>query len=69
MQKYQKEDNKEHPCIRHDKKFPNNPIICFGSRCSNCPYTNQIFIERLKKRKELENIKAARLIRQCMKDV
>lgn len=41
----------EHPCIVHNKRFPDNPLNCRGVRCSDCPFEVE-FKKRDEKEKE-----------------
>lgn len=46
------ENEKIHPCLNHDKKFPENPMICWGQLCGDCPFGKDTFNKRAKIRKE-----------------
>jgi len=39
-----------HPCLNHDKNFPEDLIKCspFNLRCSDCPFSKEELIRRLK---------------------
>lgn len=41
-----------HPCVEHDKKFPQNPMSCNpnSALCSDCPFSKEYLIQNYLKK-------------------
>lgn len=44
----------KHTCVKHDIKYPDNPMNCHGQLCSDCPYTEKF---RKRDKEEIEKMK------------
>ena len=56
----QKKPVEDHTCVRHDQKFPNDPMRCNpnSSICSDCPFPRKLLAQRIEdyKKKQYQHL-------------